>query len=54
MVEPGLPERIISPAILLAKTSLNPGDMDMKFLSACTLPSKLRYKTVAFFPWSNR
>jgi hypothetical protein len=52
MVEPGLAERIISPAILLAKTSLNPGDTDMKFLSACTLPSKLGYKTVAFFPES--
>jgi hypothetical protein len=51
MVEPGLLERIISPAILLAKTSLRPGDTDIKyFLSTCTPPSKLRYKTIALFP----
>jgi hypothetical protein len=30
MVAPGLLERIISPAILLAKTSLRLGDTDMK------------------------
>ena len=30
IVEPGLLERIISPAILLPKTSLRPGDTDMK------------------------
>jgi hypothetical protein len=30
IVAPGLPERIISPAILLAKTSLRLGDTDMK------------------------
>jgi hypothetical protein len=32
MVDPGLPERIISPAILLAKTSLRLGDTDIKWL----------------------
>jgi hypothetical protein len=50
IVEPDLLERIISPAILLAKTSLRLGDTDMKqFPSACTLPSKWRYKTIALF-----
>lgn len=48
MVEPGRLERMISPAILRARTSLRLGDtVDMAAFLCLYLPSGLKYKTVS-------
>jgi hypothetical protein len=49
MVGPGLPERIISPAILLAKTSLNPGDTDIKRFLCLYSPFKVEVLNYTVF-----
>ena len=53
IVEPGLLERMISPAILRAKTSLRLGDTDISDSFYLHSSLSLEYKTVPFFQLNN-